>query len=139
MEAPVRIEAVRTANSTFEVISGYLDQVKDMTEKNNYIKELIINMDETWLNPQKSGKTCNVVTRLDIPVAPVREVRREPPHITICVAATASGSVLTPFAIINIKKIPSHWLMPSRTDWRYEYAESENGWANQVDFCDFDS
>jgi len=131
LKKPKHLEASRAAVSIHD-IERYMDMLKAWQDAHHYLPSLIINFDETWSNkPYRGSKSSVLVSRPD--VVPIQSTEEETEHITVGVAIAASGALLTPQVIVNLKHLPDE-LNCRHSNFPYNafFSYSEKGWANQV-------
>lgn len=130
---PNKVEKIRIDHLITSHIRPYVKTLSNVCEEIEPIPELIINYDETWMNPHKNGKTLEVLQLCDeIMEAIVPSDNKEKEHITIGTAVTASGRLLKLQAILPIQKIPHKWLDKSEAMWEYLFSYAPDGWAIKV-------
>lgn len=134
-EKPNEVEQIRINHLTTSHIRPYVETLRKLMEEIKPIPELVINYDETWLNPHHHSKTVLVAKSKNVDmdaVVPGEEKERE--HITIGVAITARGDMLRLQAILPIQNIPAIWKNPRRAKWDYLFSYGPGGWAIKVFF-----
>jgi len=127
------LETCRILGSNIEAMQEYVERLRAAYAAHTYHEDLIINYDETWVNPHKPGKSQLVaVSELIDKEAYVEYSDKEMEHITIGSAITAYGTILPHQVIVPRQSLPEQFLDSSLTRWRYDFVYAKSGWATKV-------
>lgn len=132
--APQNVEQLRVDASNYANLMLFFDELKSLHAQYQFDPDLIINVDETTTNAEKTKLTTRVLYDPSLNVSPVTTYGGKLEHVTLCSAITASGKSLTPMFIIKNKTVSSEASLrgPDFDCGDYALAYSPNGWQDSV-------
>jgi len=131
---PQPVEDLRIEACYFQNFADFFDRLREVYSEHPYDADLIINVDETTTNAEKTKRTTKVLFDPGIDVRPMAKVPAKVEHITLCCGIAASGKSLMPVFIIKNKNvIAEDEIVGSKFDCgNYGLAWSSNGWQDSV-------
>ena len=132
--SPQLVEDLRIEACYYDNFVEFFNRLTDMCGVYDYIPDLIINVDETTTNAEKSKRATKVLYDPTIEVRPVAKMQPKVEHITLCCSIAASGKALRPLFIIKNKHVTvEDEIVASRFDCGdYGLCWSPNGWQDSV-------
>ncbi len=137
--SPQIVEQLRIEACFYNNFVGFFDRLNDMMRIYQYDPDLIINVDETTTNAEKSKKSTKVLFDPSINVRPMAVYGSKVEHVTLCCAVTASGKSLCPVFIIKNQNVTVEDSLrgPTFDCGDYGIATSPNGWQDTVSLMHF--
>ncbi len=131
---PQLVEELRIDACEYTNIQPFFDRLKGYYDSYDYDPDLIINVDETTTNAEKSKKTTIVLFDPSLEMRPTCAIEPKVEHITLCCGVSASGKALKPVFIIKNKNVTTEDTLtgPLFSYGEYGLASSYNGWQDKV-------
>ncbi len=131
---PQPVEELRIEACYYQNFRDFFNRLEMEVRLYNYDPDLIINVDETTTNAEKSKRSTHVLYDPTINIRPIATYGSKTEHITMCSAITASGKSLTPTFIIKNKNVTVEDTVvgPLCDCGDYALASSPNGWQDGV-------
>ncbi len=132
--SPQIVEELRIQASYYDNFVPFFDKLNEMMNNYQYDPDLIINVDETTTNAEKSKKTTKVLFDPSLHIRPMATYQGKTEHITLCCSITASGKSLLPVFIIKNKNVTAEDCIGGHLFdcGDYGIASSPNGWQDSV-------
>jgi len=134
VSSPQDIEALKIEACTYETFVNFFNQWNSALQDQEYVPDLIINVDETTSIAERKKKTTKVLFDPSIGIRPVTAFESKVEHVTMCCGISASGNHTIPTFIIKNKTVGAE------DELRFEYFDhgnyalqySYNGWQETV-------
>jgi hypothetical protein len=131
---PQAVEELRIEACYYENFVAFFDRLRQVYDAHPYDVDLIINVDETTTNAEKTKRSTKVLYDPAIDVRPMAKIQGKVEHITLCCAITASGKSLMPVFILKNKSISveDEIIGTNFNCGSYGLMWSPNGWQDAV-------
>lgn len=132
--SPQIVEELRIAACYYDNFVPFFDRLSAIMSAYAYDMDLIINVDETTCNAEKSKQATKVLFDPSLNIRPMATYEGKVEHVTLCCAITASGKSLMPVFIIKNKNVTLEDCIvgPLSDCGDYGIASSPNGWQDTV-------
>jgi predicted transcriptional regulator len=134
LAVPREVEALRIEACTYENFRDFFERLTTIYGNHPYDQDLIINIDETTTNAEKSKRTTMVLYDKEIYPVPITTYGGKVEHVTMICSISASGKCLVPVFILKNKNISVEDSLVGRhfDCGDYAIASSPNGWQDSV-------
>ena len=132
--SPQQVEGLRIEACIYENFVNFFDRWNAALLDQEFDPDLIINVDETTSNAQKTKTSTMVLFDPNIEIRPITAVESKVEHVTLCCGVSASGKCTIPSFIIKNKTISveDELLTDFFDHGQYAVQYSYNGWQETV-------